>query len=259
MTVDSLFRKRMRIPANEDITFDKLEYLLEKTAKILPFENLSVIENRNYEITKESLINKILGNNEGGLCYELNPILYYFLIENGFNAVLVRGNVYNNDKETFQQLGRTHVTILVSHQGRIYLVDTGFGSNLPLKPVPLTGKSVISRNGEFRIREINNDHGNYMLQIKIKHKHTEWKNGYAFLSNKPIKSISELNEVQTTIFRHQESPFNKSPLFSFFTTNGRKVLTNTHITQWMNGVMTKEKTENKNFKEVVKQHFGNYR
>lgn len=50
-------------------------------------------------------------------------------------------------------IGRTHVTILLKHEGQIYLIDTGFGGNLPLKPVPLNGETVISQNGEFRIKK----------------------------------------------------------------------------------------------------------
>ncbi|MBA4536399.1 arylamine N-acetyltransferase [Bacillus aquiflavi] len=251
-----LFRKRIGISEDENIGFEKLEHVLEKTAQSIPFENLCIIENKTYEITKENLINKILVRNEGGLCYELNAIFYFFLIENGFNAFLVRGGVYNNETQAFQQLGRTHVTILVNHEGQTYLIDTGFGGNLPLKLVPLTGESVTSKNGEFRIKKENSVHGDHILEMKLKHKDTDWKIGYAFDSSKPVADISELNEIQTIICEHPKSPFNKNPLISLFTDSGKLILTNTSFTQRIDGVITKNKMNNKKFKELAKQHFG---
>jgi N-hydroxyarylamine O-acetyltransferase len=80
-------------------------------------------------------------------------ILYLFLIENGFNAVLTRGVVFNNDTQAYLTHGRTHVTILLTHEEQTYVIDTGFGGNLPLKPVPLTGETLATSNGEFRIKK----------------------------------------------------------------------------------------------------------
>jgi arylamine N-acetyltransferase len=39
---------------------------------------------------------------------------------------------------------RTHVASLLQYDGQMYLVDTGFGGNLPLKPVPLNGETTSS-------------------------------------------------------------------------------------------------------------------
>ena len=44
--------------------------------------------------------------------------------------------------------------ILLSHNEQIYLIDTGFGVNLPLQPVPLSGQIARSANGEFRIIQL---------------------------------------------------------------------------------------------------------
>jgi N-hydroxyarylamine O-acetyltransferase len=71
---------------------------------------------------------------------------------------------------------RTHVTILLQHEGQTYLVDTGFGGNL--------------------------------------YKDTDWKIGYAFDTKRPLENLSELNEVQGIIVEHKESRFNKPPLIT---------------------------------------------
>jgi len=254
--LNALFRKRIGYPANEMITFETLPDVLDKTAKTIPFENLCILQNKTSDITKENLIHKILVKKEGGLCYELNSIFYFFLIENGFNAVLARGVVYKHDTQEYLTLGRTHVTILITHEEQTYLVDTGFGGNLPLKPVPLTGETVASTNGEFRIKKVNTEHGDYVLEMKLKHKDTDWKTGYAFDAKKPITDVTEFHEIQTIIAEHHESPFNKNPLVTRLTDSGNITLTNTTFTAWVNGKVTKETIDNMKFKALLKEHFG---
>ncbi|MDP4106969.1 MAG: arylamine N-acetyltransferase, partial [Bacillota bacterium] len=69
--LNQLLRKRIGIPQDETILFEMLDRVLEKTAITIPFENTNIIFGNSYKISKESLINKILLKNEGGLCYEL--------------------------------------------------------------------------------------------------------------------------------------------------------------------------------------------
>ncbi|MDF2645844.1 MAG: arylamine N-acetyltransferase [Paenibacillus sp.] len=254
--LNGLFRKRMGIPENQKLTFETLDNILRKTATSLPFENLSIISNKTSAITKESLITKMLVKNEGGLCYQLNPLLYFFLVENGFNAVLVRGEVYNYATKDWSRLGRTHVAILLKHKDHTYLVDTGFGGNLPLKPVPLNGETTTSVNGEFRVKAMESDYGDYILEMKLKYKDTDWKIGYAFDTKRPLEKLSELNEVQGIIVQHKESRFNKTPLITQLTSDGNITLTDASFTQWVNGNSKKEQIDNDKFKELAKQHFG---
>lgn len=244
------------MPNNQTITFEKLAEVLEKTAQNIPFENLSIIENKIRKITKENLMYKIVDRNEGGLCYELNSLFYFYLIENGFNAVITDGVVYNQAAEEYLQIGRTHVTVLLNHEEQTYLIDTGFGGNLPLKPVPLSGETISSYNGEFRIKKVNHEYGDYCLEMKLKHKDTDWKIGYVFDSQKPIDDEANLNAIQTIITEHPKSPFNKHPLVTRLTHNGNITLTDTTFTQWADGVVSKENIDNVKFKELAKQHFG---
>lgn len=58
--LNALFRKRIGIPEDEQITFEHLDTVLEKTAKNIPFENFCIIGNKTSEITRESLVNKML-------------------------------------------------------------------------------------------------------------------------------------------------------------------------------------------------------
>ena len=72
----------------------------------------------------------------------------------------------------------------------VFLVDTGFGGNLPLKPIPLNGEIVSSDNGEFRVKQENSVHGDYIFFMKLKYKDDDWKMGYAFKSNETINDVT---------------------------------------------------------------------
>lgn len=255
--LDALFRKRIGFSESEQISFDTLNHVLEKTARTIPFENLRIIQNRTTAITRENLTEKILARGEGGLCYELNPLLYLFLVEHGFDAVLALGVVYKHDEQRFQSIGSTHVTILCTYEGQMYVIDTGFGGNLPLMPVPLSGETVSSANGEFRIRKVDTEHGDYALEMKLRHKDTDWRVGYAFNSTRTITDVEACDAVRTIIEQHPESPFNKHPLITKLTDRGSVTLTNRSITQWTDGQVTKENIESARFNELVEQHFGN--
>ncbi|MGE7604354.1 arylamine N-acetyltransferase family protein [Peribacillus sp. NPDC097675] len=245
--INDLFRKRIGIPEHEKVTFERLANILDKTAKTIPFENSSVLAEHSSAISEESITDKVLIRNEGGVCYELNAALYLFLAENDFDVYLVRGVIYNQGWST---IGRTHVAILLIHEGETYLVDTGFGANLPLKPVPLTGEIVFSKNGEFRVKKVDSEHGDHILELKLNHKDTEWRIGYAFDTEKTVEQIMELDEVQTIIREHPQSPFNKSPLMTRLTENGSITLTETSFTKWEDGKMTKEGIDETRFKEL---------
>lgn len=254
--LNGLFRKRIGMPEDEVLTFEKLDELLVKTAERIPFENLCIMENRTKALSNENVTDKILLQNEGGLCYELNYILNLFLKENGFDTTLVRGVVYNQMKQEWSKTGKTHVTNLIQHNGKYYLVDTGFGGNLPLKPVPLSGETVSTSNGDFRVEHVKNEHGDYILHMKIKHKDQNWRIGYAFDTKDPVKSVEELDEIQSIIKEHPESAFNKRPLITKLARKGNMTLTTDTYTEWVDGQETKKGIDENTFNELKREYFG---
>jgi N-hydroxyarylamine O-acetyltransferase len=254
--LDLLFRKRIGLSESVTISFEMLASILERTAFTIPFENTCLIFGDRYKVTKENLKSKILVKNEGGLCYELNPLLYYFLLENGFNVSLVRGVVYNQQQQRWSPTGRTHAAILLLHNGRQYLIDTGFGVKLPLKPVPLSGEKVISANGVFRIDPAVSTNGDYMLVMNLTNNEAEWSIGYCFDTRQPVKDETELDEIQQTISIHSDSSFNKQPLLTKLTKDGHLILTDDSFTEYMNGEVKKAVINHITFKKLAKKYFA---
>lgn len=254
--IDTFFRNRIGFPRDEKVTIGNLDKVLEKTALSLPFENLRIIDGRSEKLTEENLLKKIFQYNEGGLCYELNPILYLFLAENGLNVSMVRGTTFNQEQKRWNRLRGTHVANLLEYNGRHYLVDCGYGGNLPLKPVPLNGETVSSKVGEFRVGKLDSEYGDYVLYMKRKYKDDDWTIGYAFNTKERISNISQLQEVQRLIEEHEESPFNKTPLIVKLTDKGSMTLTKTSYTEWADGKMKKEEINEQQFYKIKEEIFN---
>ncbi|MBT2639724.1 arylamine N-acetyltransferase [Bacillus sp. ISL-39] len=250
------FRERINFPIDESITLENLDTLLEKTAFSLPFENLCTLSGDLNNLSDEYLVGKIIQRNEGGLCYDLNGILYLFLKENGLDVQLIRGSVYVPDKKGFSPTGRTHAAILLNDDGKRYLVDTGFGGNLPLRPVPMDGTEIISPSGEFRVKKEASEFGDYFLEMKLKYKDPDWKIGYAFDSREPVENINDLSEMKKIITEHPQSPFNKKPLLTRVTSDGSMVLTEHSFTHWTEAGVQKEEIDPERFKELAKEFYN---
>ncbi|CAN7494995.1 arylamine N-acetyltransferase [Rossellomorea sp. LjRoot5] len=254
--LDKLFRKRIQYSSADPVTFQDLDIILEKMANHIPFENVCIVEGRSRKLTKDNLLNKMLLMNEGGLCYELNSLLYLFLIESGFEASLIQGAVYDHALGTFGRIGRTHVAVKVCHEKQYYILDGGFGGNIPMKPVPLSGETVSSANGEFRIRAGKTAYGDYRLEMKLKHKDTDWRTGYAFDSKRTIKDVRFLDDVRVTVEEHPDSPFNKHLLLTKRTDDGSVTLTDTSFTQWEKGNVKKSEINSEEYQELLNLWFS---
>ncbi|MGV2541386.1 arylamine N-acetyltransferase, partial [Bacillus pumilus] len=79
----------------------------------------------------------LLEGERGGLCYDLNPLLYYVYNEAGLAVQLVQGSVYNKEACTLAIEG-TLAAIPLNHHNECFLIDAGFGANSPLEPEPFT-------------------------------------------------------------------------------------------------------------------------
>ncbi|WP_026696127.1 arylamine N-acetyltransferase family protein [Peribacillus kribbensis] len=249
------FRKRIGFPLRETLTFDKLKLVLKKTAQTIPFENTCIMSQMTAPITKESLTKKIIDQKEGGLCYELNAILYFFLMENEFHVSMIRGIIFDPRQETWSSTGKTHAAILLNHKGTKYLVDTGFGGNLPLVPIPLTGEVMKTPTGEFKAVKKETEYGDYQLKMKLKYKHTEFQTGYAFNSQETFTEMIPLTEIQEIILKNPESPFNKQYLITLLTPGGIDILTPAAFIRRQDGKETKEEINEAQFKYLAKLHF----
>ncbi|MFB8735852.1 arylamine N-acetyltransferase [Bacillus sp. SL00103] len=78
--------------------------------------------------------------------------LYYVLKEAGLAVQLVQGTVYNKEAGAWAIDG-THVAMTLNHHNERYLIDAGFGVNLPLQPVPLRKNGSKERQFSFESKK----------------------------------------------------------------------------------------------------------
>lgn len=253
------FFSRLNIKEKESILFADLPKLLHAMAQTVPFENLDIIRGTAKEISKENLQEKILIHNRGGLCYELNPLIYYFLKDCGFDVHLVSGTVYNAAAATWA-VDSGHIATVLKHNHELYLIEVGFGSYLPLSPVPFSGETVHSVTGDYRVRKETTAKGNYILEMRKNNEFLDitasddWSIGYAFY----IDEIDEtkVNDAQKVIIEHEKSPFNKVPLLVKLTQDGHASLTKESFTVTKHGKKSKETITEQQYSNLLHEIFG---
>ncbi|MEC1549266.1 arylamine N-acetyltransferase [Bacillus rugosus] len=213
----------------DHVSFDDLPLFLKAMAYRFPFENRAVLAKENYKVTKEELWRRLVKEQHGGLCYDLNGFLYFVLRDAGFRVRLIRGTIYAGHQEEWA-LDRTHAAVLLSAEQGDYIVDIGFGINLALQPIPFSGETVQSPVGSFRIKEEETEKGSHVLLMD---KGEGWQIGYAFTLEE--SDPDDLDDMKDIIHSHEKSPFNKSLLASKLTPNGRMVMSDRHFTIHENG------------------------
>ncbi|MEC1434020.1 arylamine N-acetyltransferase family protein [Bacillus spizizenii] len=213
----------------DHVSFGDLPLFLKAMAYRFPFENRAVLAKENYKVTKEELWRRLVKEHHGGLCYDLNGFLYFVLREAGFQVKLIRGTIYAGKQQEWA-LDRTHAAVLLSAEKGEYIVDIGFGINLALQPIPLSGETVQSSVGSFRIKEEETEKGSHVLLMD---KGEGWQIGYAFTLEE--SNAGDLDDMKDMIHSHEKSPFNKSLLASKLTPNGRMVMSDRHFTIHENG------------------------
>jgi N-hydroxyarylamine O-acetyltransferase len=248
----ALLKQRIGLPETQ-VTLASLPIFLEKFSQTVPFENLRIINQQASPLTKADLHKKILLQNEGGVCYELNTLLYYYLLEEGWNVSMLTACIYNQQDNVWSATGNTHVIILLEQYAKKYIVDAGFGANIPLAPVPLDGQTVSTPNGQFRIKLKDKFS---ILELKLANRDHEWRTGYRFLETDKITNLNQLYHIQKIIEMDAASPFNKSPLLTKRTTAGLLTLTPTSFTEWNNGVAAKQTINTETYYTLRKAKFN---
>ena len=214
----------------------------------VPFENLDIHWQRPIALDTERFYRKIVEENRGGYCYELNGLFNELLRESGFETRLLSACV-NDGKGGFSD-EYDHLAILVIIGEMQYLADVGFGAFAaePLQFVP--GVEQQDDTGTFIIRELD---GEYFEVAKKDG--GEWKSEYKF---KPYGR--DLSEFAAMCEFHQTSPlshFTRRKMCSIMTLDGRKTLSDSRFIVTANGEKSETAVRSETeFNEILFQEFG---
>ncbi|MGY4691621.1 arylamine N-acetyltransferase family protein [Salibacterium sp. K-3] len=244
--IEDMF-KRIQYQGNNHVQFEDIPRIMFQFAKNVPFENIDVITNEGIEVNVDNVTKKIIDQQRGGLCYELNPMFYYFLQELGFDVQMVPATVSGNDPGLIE----THVAIVLTKNRQKYVVDVGFGAHHALQPIPFTGEIIISLTGEYRVKNETTDVGDYTLE---KYRGDKLEASYSFFL-KPADE-TQLNRMREVVTEHPYSPFNKSMLLTKITDDGHTTLTEKTYTTVKNGTKNKQDIDLSSFRQLSDSQFG---
>ncbi|EGC28749.1 hypothetical protein DICPUDRAFT_85177 [Dictyostelium purpureum] len=267
------FYNRINLKPIDNLKFEDLSIIMKSCSETFSFENLDIVKEEIGEITKESIYKQLLLETNGGLCYKLNGLLYYFLLDCRFDVYLSMGTVVNG----FNPWGSTdcHVVNIVNYNNKKYLVDIGFGGFIALNPILInefdnnySNQIIKNENGLFKVilenskainsngENVNYTHtfqyrkdDNYLIESE-----RNWSSGFVFNLNKV--SDQSLFIIQNQIIRDQLE-ITKGPLVVKLTNEGTSTLTENNLTiTTHNGFKTKTPLKSRDhFNEILQKEF----
>jgi len=216
-------------------TLNILHKLQKSHLMSIPFENLDIHLGIPIELNISRIFEKIVLNNRGGFCYELNGLFYKLLTSIGFTTKRISARVYDKNNEYGQEYD--HLAAVVSLNGIDYLVDVGFGE-FTFGPLRLELDKIQNDvTGDFVIEKFDQD---YLRVSKIED--GELQPEYIF------KNVHrEFDEFEDMCNYHQTNPeshFTQKKLISIPTENGRITLTNDKLK-----IRANNSTEEKDLKD----------
>jgi N-hydroxyarylamine O-acetyltransferase len=214
----------------------------------VPFENLDIHWGRPITLDTDRFYQKIVRENRGGFCYELNGLFNELLREIGFQTRLVSARVGDGRGNFSDEYD--HLAILVIIGEMYHLADVGFGAFTarPLQLIPDLEQE--DHTGTFVIRPYRDDY------FEVAKKDDDgWRSEYIF---KPLgRDLSEFAarcEYQQT---SPESHFMKNKICSLMTESGRKTLTDTKFVVTEHGEKTETAIDSdEEFDRLLLSEFG---
>ena len=166
------YLQRIGASAGGAITEARLAELQRANLFALPFENFDIQLGRGINLDPQHLIDKLLRNQRGGYCFELNGLFLSALRAEGFEARPLLARVHVSGEPS----GRSHQLSLVTLSGRNWITDVGFGGACPRLPMPLEYHTEVAQDGQvFRLTE----HPlGYLLQLQ--QENGQWLDLYSF-------------------------------------------------------------------------------
>ncbi|MEY2890220.1 MAG: hypothetical protein RJA98_128, partial [Pseudomonadota bacterium] len=154
-------------------TLATLSALMRQQLFTVPFENLDVQAGKGVSLVPEHIVSKILGDQRGGYCYEVNGLFAMALQAIGlpYRMVAARPMFYPARRP------KTHMALVVQAEGAEWLCDLGFGSYGIRAPMSLSELDVPVAQHPDTFRLSRNAVGEYLLQALVQ---GEWANQYGF-------------------------------------------------------------------------------
>lgn len=246
MDIDK-YLKRIGYEGKHETTLETLASLQTSHLFSVSFENLDI--HNNIEIDLDKSFDKVVNNNRGGFCYELNGLFYQLLKELGFNVKIVSARVYQGEKGFGAEFD--HMAIIANIDNDEYLVDVGFG-DFAYSPLRISLDNEISNlRSVFRIEKYNDVYN----IVKQKSEDGSFVPKYLYSDKERVvddfKSMCVFHQTNT------ESHFTQNKICSLPVKDGRITLSgNTLIITTKSNVETRELKSEAEINDVLRDYFN---
>lgn len=229
MNVDR-YLKRIGIDHIKGADMDTLSQLQLQHMLHIPFENLDVMHHVWVPLDVRENYKKIVLNNRGGFCYELNGLFSWLLKSSGFDTQFISGTISRPDGSWATE--GSHATQIV-YLEQPYLVDVGFGDSAR-RPIPLSGEIREDVSGRYRIFKVRE----HIYDLK-REEDDEWDTLFRF--DTTPKALADLEAVSHINQTSPKSHFTQKEMVTLATLEGRVTFSGDSLIITHNG--KKEKTD----------------
>jgi len=229
----SKYLERLGMAPLVDADFKSLAQLQRHHVFAIPFENLDIILGRGIPVDLPTIYNKVVNNQRGGYCFELNGLFCNALQNFGFDARPLLARVHLG----MEPGGRTHQITLVNVDHQEYITDVGFGSLSLRSPVPFVTDQV-SQQDHLQYRIVNDPKWRFLMQVKNSELGgAQWLTMYSF----DLEHVCQ-GDIVTGNHYTSTSPdvhFTRGRIASLLTPEGRYALSGDQLTSVTRGDMFK--------------------
>lgn len=241
-----MYLRRINYSGKLTPTLETLSHLQESHLLHVPFENLDIHTDTKIEL--DNSYNKIVLQNRGGFCYELNSLFYQLLKALGYTVKMISARVFDKEKGLGPEFD--HMAIIATIDKVNYLVDVGFGE-FAFHPLAVKlNREQTDPRGIFRIQSFDNNY----LMVSKKNTNHEFTPEYVF-----TKKGRHLHEFYEMCHYHQSdaaSHFTQKRICSLPTKEGRITLSGNVLKITSGGKTTEKELANEtDIEQVLKSYF----
>lgn len=224
-----------------------LQQLMRHQLFQVPFENLDVQAGKIVSLVPEEIVEKIIDQQRGGYCYEVNGLFAMALQALGiaYQFVAARPMFYPVRRP------KTHMAMVVQLGDEQWLCDLGFGSYGIRAPMALSQLAQPIQQDHDTFRLLQDDGRHYVLQALVD---GEWVSQYGFdLSPQEWIDFMPANYLNST---HPDAIFVQKLLVIKHHEQGRHILLGDQLKTVHAGQTTKQTLRVEDIPTVLRELFG---
>lgn len=240
------YLQRIGIDAPAGPGLDSLTRLQLAHLQAVPFENLAIFAGRSVTADDNWTFSKVVDQQRGGWCFELNGAFAQLLEALGFQVRRLAAAVLLNGPTTIVD----HLVLEVALD-QAYLVEVGFGADAPIVPLPLSQVGPIeTRDGTFEF--LDSPQGTTLAQIV---------NGVPEARYRFKRVSHQPSDFEATSMRLQSDPtlhWSTSPFATRLVDDKgtRLTLTRDRLRLTRGGEIEDTPVDPNDWNEVLFEHFG---